>query len=117
MYNTCKSNNVFFAAHHSFWLAGNDLQVEGQWVWQPTQVSMDYDDWHRGEPNDAGHGQHCLSVSHKNDFKWSDDSCAQAHYYVCERPTAKVAISTQSYHSLHSLSSLSAAQKVVPRYI
>ena len=37
-----------------YWTSGNDLAVEGQFVWgYPEESSMTYTDWFPGEPNNA----------------------------------------------------------------
>ena len=66
-----------------FWLAGNDIDVEGDWRWVTSGQVVSFNNWMGGRPNNAGGNQHCMSYTHPQG-KWSDDFCTYRMTAFCE---------------------------------
>ena len=71
----------------SYWHGYNDLDVEGDWVWDDGTVSS-YDRWNlsTGEPN-GGEGENCGMIYvllYDWHGLWNDESCTSGKRYVCE---------------------------------
>ncbi|XP_021340197.1 perlucin-like isoform X2 [Mizuhopecten yessoensis] len=79
--------NKYHYGHPSdtyFWLGGNDMFVEGDWVWKGSGHRFRYTHWLKGEPNN-NNGQDCL-LSHISGtrFYWEDRECTSKYNFVCE---------------------------------
>ena len=66
-----------------FWLAGNDLDREGEWRWVTSGQLVSFRDWVRGQPNNAGRNQDCMVYEHLSSA-WRDDSCERRSWTLCE---------------------------------
>ena len=66
-----------------FWLAGNDIDVEGDWRWVTSGQVVSFNNWMGGRPNNAGGNQHCMSYTHPHG-KWRDDFCTYRIAAFCE---------------------------------
>ena len=68
-----------------FWVSGNDLRVEGQWVWGFTAKPVTI--WTPRNGN-MDRTSNCLMLStdltNYQDFRWLESSCNRQLYYVCE---------------------------------
>lgn len=74
----------------SVWIGGNDIAVEGQWVWAdgtpfPAAGSGGYNVWAPNEPNNAGNSEDCLVFRYDN--YWNDANCGRRYMSVCEGST------------------------------
>jgi hypothetical protein len=69
--------------NQSPWLGGSDAQSEGVWRW-PDGTEVAYDNWHPGEPNNVGAGEHCMEL--RTDGAWNDAPCDRIKAFVCELP-------------------------------
>merc|ERR1719209_1640071 len=57
-------------------------------------------DWHDGEPNNFGHNENCLALREYHDpffpifrdYFWNDMNCDSPHHYICENRYAPVGI-------------------------
>ncbi|KAL4240561.1 mannose binding [Mactra antiquata] len=73
-----------------YWTGGNDLDFEGQWVWEyPAQTSMTFTDWYPGEPNNIWYdkrAEDCVVLwGHANyGYQWNDQPCDIEDYFVCK---------------------------------
>ncbi|XP_060562438.1 CD209 antigen-like protein C [Ruditapes philippinarum] len=73
-----------------YWTSGNDLAVEGTWVWgYPEGIPMTTTDWFRGEPNNHwydGREEDCVALwghdSHA--YQWNDQPCDIQDFYICK---------------------------------
>ncbi|XP_060084595.1 perlucin-like [Ylistrum balloti] len=71
-----------------FWIAGNDILVEGTWEWASGKP-VTYSNWDDGEPNNGGNddnNEHCMEMSQRDQWKWHDQECEEDRYFVCEVP-------------------------------
>jgi len=73
------------------WLGGNDIEVDGTWKWVDCSPWNNLTFWARGEPNNAGAGEHCLHhvfnfppATHLN-HKWNDLSCSSERGFLCSK--------------------------------
>ncbi|KAL4231972.1 hypothetical protein ACF0H5_009549 [Mactra antiquata] len=67
-----------------FWLGGSDQASEGTWIWDKSQQQITYTKWKTGEPNNAGKGENCLTMSFSDNFLWNDNNCAHKYNFICE---------------------------------
>ncbi|MEE4294568.1 MAG: C-type lectin domain-containing protein, partial [Xanthomonadales bacterium] len=75
------------------WLGGNDIDVEGTWVWV-TGEPWSYTNWNTGEPNDSG-GEDCLEMRGGTASNWNDIPCgftAVGGYVVEFEPGVEISV-------------------------
>jgi len=72
---------------HYLWLGGTDPGHKGVWRWTDgSPFSFTY--WGRGEPNNLGGGEDCLTMMANFDrWNWNDHRCSwhQNYYFVCKK--------------------------------
>lgn len=70
------------------WVGGNDLAVEGTFVWSNGEI-FGFTSWDAGEPNN-NNGEDCMKLDGNSVpiGKWDDNECGDSHRYLCERPPA-----------------------------
>ncbi|XP_049436261.1 galactose-specific lectin nattectin-like [Epinephelus fuscoguttatus] len=66
------------------WVGGHDMAKEGVWMWSDGSPFDLEGLWGEGEPNNAGHGEHCLEMNYKGHP--NDVNCNGKKAYVCEKP-------------------------------
>ncbi|GFO23814.1 mannose-binding protein c [Plakobranchus ocellatus] len=76
------------------WLAGSDEYSEGNWYWdtnrqKETISADDFTDWNTNEPNNAGNGENCMTMS-VGDWKWNDINCRSIKFVLCEIPGTSI---------------------------
>ncbi|KAL3868552.1 hypothetical protein ACJMK2_041353, partial [Sinanodonta woodiana] len=68
------------------WTAGNDIIVEGHWVWAPSSEEMVFSAWAPGKPNQSLNGiDDCAGLFNWQDFQMNDDNCDEPRYFICEQ--------------------------------
>jgi len=86
----------------SFWMGGrtdgyhSDHQP-GTWTWDHMNETIQWFDWHDGEPNNFGHNENCLALREYHDpffpifrdYFWNDMNCDSPHHYICENRCAE----------------------------
>ena len=55
------------------WLGANDIQSEGNFVWESSGVPMTYSNWGINEPNNAGGDEGCIHFY--GNGLWNDNNC------------------------------------------
>ena len=80
------------------WLAGTDIEVEGEWRWPDdgtqfwaglhdgSPIEGVYQNWESGEPNNTGDSEDCLVLWPPHDGLWADETCSDEYSAVCEAP-------------------------------
>ena len=73
-------------AYKYIWIAANDRQTEGNWVWgDNTPVDMSKDFWGVARPNSYLGDQDCGIMNVHVALKWDDVACdALAEFSLCE---------------------------------
>jgi len=66
-----------------YWIGLSDRDEEGAFVWVDG-TELDFEDWHEGEPNDAGGGEDCAHYWGASGH-WNDLPCAHRIGFVCEQ--------------------------------
>ncbi|WP_437608413.1 CotH kinase family protein [Sorangium sp. So ce834] len=68
-----------------YWIGLTDAASEGDFAWTD---GTPYDDerWARGEPNNAGDGEHCVELASWASGQWNDMPCDAELSYVCKLP-------------------------------
>merc|ERR1712031_131616 len=59
----------------------------GTWTWDHMNETIQWFDWHDGEPNNFGHNENCLALREYHDpffpifrdYFWNDMNCDSAH--------------------------------------
>ncbi|XP_048780982.2 echinoidin-like [Ostrea edulis] len=70
----------------SYWLGGNDLEVEGTFKWARSGESVTFTDWNPGQPDDFHSGEDCMELQGAMDYHWNDLPCTARHRFICESP-------------------------------
>lgn len=84
---TSKDENIFLSSLDSthkvgHWIGGNDIEVEGKWVWI-TGESFDYTNWDNAEPNNGGGVEDYLVL--RENGTWNDGySHVGKMGFICE---------------------------------
>ena len=81
---------TFLAESDEIWIGATDIDMEGFWWWQYSNVSFteSYTNWRKGQPNDHGKGgQDCATLAY--DGSWGDFGCSKRKPYVCMTDTRK----------------------------
>lgn len=80
--------NLLYLIHLAvaYWLGGSDWDNEGEWKWEPHAIPFNFSDWQRGQPNNGGNNEHCLSVHRLHHYEFTDDNCHYSQHYLCEKP-------------------------------
>ena len=68
--------------HHDTFLGAYDNGHEGTWYWEATKKPLTFYNWAFRQPNN--HTQHCLAFSFRDDYRWSNVHCDQAHAFGCK---------------------------------
>jgi hypothetical protein len=70
------------------WMGGNDIEVEGVWVWLNGEPLI-YPNWRAGEPNNSDNndpnGEDCMIIEGARGGSWDDRSCLRNYGAICER--------------------------------
>merc|ERR1719228_1765932 len=69
----------------------------GTWTWDHMNETIEWFDWHDGEPNNFGHNENCLALREYHDpffpifrdYFWNDMNCDSPHHYICENRCAE----------------------------
>ena len=81
------------AGTNRVWLGGNDIDVEGTWIWI-TGEPFSYTNWNIGEPNNSG-GEDCLEMRGGVESNWNDIPCsftAMGGYVVEFEPGVEISV-------------------------
>uniref|UniRef100_A0A1I8PPX6 C-type lectin domain-containing protein n=1 Tax=Stomoxys calcitrans TaxID=35570 RepID=A0A1I8PPX6_STOCA len=54
---------------------------------------IDFNNWDKGEPNNALYSEHCVHIDSSSDFRWNDHHCENKYGYVCEEPQKSTNVS------------------------
>ena len=65
-----------------FWLAGNDLEKEGDWRWGISGKVVSFSNWIIGQPNNERGGQNCMAYIYPA-MAWRD-RCRLKKFPICE---------------------------------
>lgn len=80
----CLSNIYFYC---TAWTGGNDLAIEGQYVWDASNTSMVFTNWYVSEPSigypSLAADRDCIDILRNG--KWNDQSCLTLNEFICER--------------------------------
>lgn len=80
----CLSGIYFYC---TAWTGGNDLDIEGQFVWGHSNTSMVFTNWYVTEPSIGNPSlaavRDCIDILRNG--KWNDKSCLISTAFICER--------------------------------
>jgi hypothetical protein len=68
-----------------FWIGVNDIDIEGDWVWESDKSKLLFSDWHDGEPNHYNNGDCCQIKWYNLLYRWNDEPCHASFLYICEK--------------------------------
>ncbi|XP_048780984.2 perlucin-like protein [Ostrea edulis] len=69
----------------SYWLGGNDIEIEGVFKWVKSDLTLTFTDWNPGQPDDAN-GEDCMELRGAFHYHWNDLPCNIPHHFICETP-------------------------------
>lgn len=81
---TCGADEFFSCTS---WIGGNDMNVEGSYVWDHSNTSLVYTNWHPQEPSllhpsDAS-TRDCIDLLRSG--RWNDRPCLYSNTFICEK--------------------------------
>ena len=83
----CLFKGLTAAGQHGFFINGNDYDSENRYEWTASGYpeSLNYTNWHVGQPNNVGDNQDCLLMQYsESNYEWGDVSCSEKHSFICE---------------------------------
>ena len=93
--NVCRNHNTVIISPcvnfltekngESFWIGANDIDIEGDWVWESDKSKLVFSDWHDGEPNAYLNGDCCQIKWYNLLYRWNDEPCHASCLYICEK--------------------------------
>merc|ERR1712098_715195 len=62
----------------NFWIGLNDIANDGDFVWAESHQSVDYTNWHPGQPDNGSGDEDCVHIigRQEDQFSWNDVPCA-----------------------------------------
>lgn len=69
----------------SVWFGLTDQDREGEWKYIGTNKVATYFDWDTNEPSNYKNSEHCAQFRAVKDFRWNDNKCSLAKYFLCEK--------------------------------
>ncbi|XP_062611197.1 collectin-10-like [Saccostrea cucullata] len=82
--NTCPSD---LFADCTAWTGGNDLEVEGQYCWNDSNMTMTFTYWNPNEPSiiqpTQAYTRDCIDLL--KTAKWNDRPCSFLNSFICEK--------------------------------
>ncbi|KAJ8032143.1 Perlucin [Holothuria leucospilota] len=66
-----------------WWIGLNDMDEENNWKWN--NVTVNYTNWERGEPNKSG-PENCVEFKEweNGNALWNDKECHWTNHFICE---------------------------------
>ena len=75
-----------FPYYPSYWIGLQDLQSEGNWVWNDGVPVNSNFPWGPGEPNNSNNGEHCGEIFIADDGIIGNDAvCSRASVEICQK--------------------------------
>ena len=65
------------------WLGGHDKERENLWSWTDGTPWVSFQNWARGEPNNANGGEDCVEMGRV--ASWNDGTCQDEKAFICEK--------------------------------
>lgn len=78
-YSNCPSNT---SNGCSAWSGLNELNIEGQYVWDHSNTPMTFSTWYSFKP-ELGDIRDCVSIQRKG--QWNDKKCTALLTFICEK--------------------------------
>lgn len=79
------STNIF--NEYTAWTGGNDINLEGEYVWDHPITSVIFTNWYRNEPSLADPSKaltrDCIDIL--RNVKWNDRPCLYFNSFICEK--------------------------------
>ena len=74
-----------------FWTSANDIDQEGNWIWESTLKSLypwgggnGYANWAIDQPCNNRFAEHCMEINLWGQGGWHDRSCSYSVDAICE---------------------------------
>jgi hypothetical protein len=83
-YNIATSYLSFNTGSH-YWIGGNDLETEGNWVWISHGCPFKFNDWKINQPDNYKGIEHFAMMLRVYAFQWNDINSKQLAFYICEK--------------------------------
>uniref|UniRef100_A0A1A9Z5C4 C-type lectin domain-containing protein n=1 Tax=Glossina pallidipes TaxID=7398 RepID=A0A1A9Z5C4_GLOPL len=66
-----------------WWVPGNDLASEGNYVWANTGTPMNYSPWTDGQPDNSKRSENCVHVwLYDHEYKMNDWGCRREDWHL-----------------------------------
>lgn len=64
------------------WTGGNDLDIEGKYVWDKSNTSFVFTNWYKFVPSN-GDIRDCIDIFKNGE--WNDRPCSHLNHFICEK--------------------------------
>lgn len=64
------------------WTGGNDLDIEGKYVWDNSNTSFVFTNWYKFVPSN-GDIRDCIDIFKNGE--WNDRPCSHLNHFICEK--------------------------------
>jgi hypothetical protein len=76
---------VMYSEYHCpSWTGGNDVEMEGIYRWQHSNVNMNFTNWRKHEPSTIFKGREEDCVQMMTNGYWNDAYCNEIAAFICE---------------------------------
>ena len=80
-----------YSSTMDIWIGLNDTKVENHFTWSDG-TQLDYENWSKREPNNAGPGEDCTVIYYGvrpwpslfEEKRWNDEKCEKKFYFICK---------------------------------
>jgi nucleoside-specific outer membrane channel protein Tsx len=85
--NKFTERRIFFFTDKKgvYFIGGNDIEVENEYIWSSSRQKITYTRWASGQPDSLAHdGDDCISINYYSDYQWHDTQCDISYRFICE---------------------------------
>lgn len=67
------------------WTSGNDLGLEGKYVWMNTGEEFTYENFDVYNPDNYLNKEHCIDLRCAFNYQWDDTPCLRELVFICRQ--------------------------------
>ncbi|XP_036620535.1 C-type lectin domain family 4 member K [Trichosurus vulpecula] len=94
-----------------YWIGLTKIGSSGNWRWVDGTLYIERENvrfWVKGEPNNVGENEHCVTLEKSSLMSWNDRTCDQEMQFICKKDPKP--LETDQFHDGILLQPLSSSQ-------